>query len=232
MSILNPNVKTTQLPEGITWASLKAVTRDLKYDFLVNPEEVTWNHQAVYKDLPVLYTGQPLVSYQNSQSGLSMPKVYLWTPGNSGSLKASIDILKAMTKPTLGEDTPPVLSLSWGDLKEPRVYLKSFNLREQQWRQGTVTQATAALEFILAPTPPAVQKTEVALKLSSREQQDYVKKILDTLKKDKNRAKSLGIDPKKALKIGSDGTVFYEDKPIGRLKDKFSDLMLAKHKTL
>lgn len=228
--ILNPNVKTVELPVGVSWARLTGVKHKVSYEFLVNPEEVVWQHNAVFKDLPVLYTSQPQVSYQSSQSTLAMPKVYLWTPGNAGGLDAIIAQLVAMTKPVLGDNTPPILSITWGATVVPKAYLKGFNIREQQWRGGQVTQATASFEFTVVPEAVATQKTETTLKLTSREQGDYVADIKAVLVKDANRAKNLGLDPKKDLKVASDGTILYTGKPIGNLKDKFRDLVKAKHK--
>ncbi len=149
----NPEVKLQNLSVSPTWAVLESIDKRLRFDFILNPEKVQWNHTANTNELAVLRTSQPLQNFTNSRSTLSLPSVKLWTANNSGSLTRLLSDLKAMTKPNLSGELP-VLSLTWGSLKETRVYLTSLEVTEQQWRSGEPTNAECSLSFSLAPEIP------------------------------------------------------------------------------
>ncbi len=151
--IYNPEVKLQSLPVSTTWAVLESLDKRLRFDFILNPEKVQWNHSALTNELAVLRTSQPLQNFTSSKSTLSLPSVKLWTANNSGSLTRILADLKAMTKPSLNGELP-ILSLTWGSLKETRVYLTSLEVSEQQWRSGEPTNAECNLSFSLAPEVP------------------------------------------------------------------------------
>lgn len=228
MSILNPNVNTTSLSIGTTWAKLASVDGKLVYDFLVNPEEVAWNHSVNMKELNVIRTGQPGYMFVNSVSTLSFPTVLFWTPGFSGSLKTALATVTAMTKPV--NEVLPLLSLSWGNLNEPRVYLKTFQFREQQWRSGTPTQAAGSMDFVIVPTAAATQKSEGSVFLE-REQRDYAGKLKTFLKTNKAKASSLGWK-NQAITVGADGLVKFAGKTVGNIRVIAPEIVANKHRTV
>lgn len=226
MSIINPGVKLSSLAVSQVWAKLARVDGKGHYDFLVNPEEIVWTHQADFSSLPVLYTAQPLVSYKSSVSSLSLPKVLFWTPAHSGDLTAILASLRAMTKPPSPGQQLPILKLTWGNLAESRLYLKSFSYREKQWRSGKVTQAEGNMEFLLAPEPSKAQYSKVPVtkgkpastsskptKLTDRERESYKTKVLAKLESDKalkakykyKTIKEVSVDAGGTVKVVADG---------------------------
>lgn len=222
--IINPSVKLNNLDVSQVWAKLERVDGKGSYNFLVNPEEVVWSHQADFSTLPVLYTAQPLVRYKSSVSSLSLPKVLFWTPAHSGDLTAILVSLKAMTKPPQPGQELPILKLTWGNLVEPRLHLKSFSYREKQWRSGRVTSAEGNMEFLLAPEPSKAQYSKVPVaknkpasssstsasqptKLTDREREEYKAKILTKLASDKALKVKYNYKTIKEVTVDADGMV-------------------------
>lgn len=156
--IYNPNVKKTPLAIAPTWALLESMDGKLKFNFLVNPNSIRWSHGVSLSTLNVLRVAQPLVSYQYSTSTLTIPTFYLWTPDHSATVANEIANLKAMTKPVSTDGLPPLLTLTWGSLKETRLILANLDIEEQQWRSGQPTQAEGSMSFIYSP----VQKSPVS----------------------------------------------------------------------
>lgn len=212
--ILNPNVNLPALGIAPVWASLSRLDGKGGYDFLVNPEEIAWVHQAEFSSLPVLNTAQPLTKHKTSGTALSIPKVWFWTPGSAGDLTVTLASLKAMTKPTTTSQALPILKLTWGHLTEPRLYLRKLEVREKQWRSGKVSSAEGSMEFLIAPLAPKAQVTVTptsgkAIKLTDRERSDYQAKVEAKLKIDKNLAKKLNVSAKdlQRIQVGLDGAV-------------------------
>lgn len=221
MSIINPGVRLNSLNVSQVWAKLERIDGKGSYNFLVNPEEIAWSHQAEFNTLPVLYTAQPLVSYKSSSSGLSIPRVLFWTKAHSGDLTDTLSALKAMTRPPAPGQQPPMLKLTWGDLVAARLYIKAFSYREKQWRSGRVTQAEGNMEFLLSPEPAKAQYSAApqAAKVSSnaakplakptgltdREREEYKAKVVARLKADQNLVKKFGIKDIGSVVVREDG---------------------------
>ena len=223
MSIINPGVRLNSLDVSQVWAKLERIDGKGSYNFLVNPEEIAWSHQAEFSSLPVLYTAQPLVSYKSSSSSLSLPKVLFWTKAHSGDLTDTLSALKAMTRPPAPGQQLPILKLTWGDLVAARLYLKAFSYREKQWRSGRVTQAEGNMEFLLSPEPAKTQYSAVPqaakvissssaaaasakpTKLTDRERQEYRVKVVAKLKADQNLVKKFGIKDLGSVLVREDG---------------------------
>ena len=227
MSIINPGVRLNSLNVSQVWAKLERIDGKGSYNFLVNPEEIAWSHQAEFSSLPVLYTAQPLVSYKSSSSSLSLPKVLFWTKAHSGDLTDTLSALKAMTRPPAPGQQLPILKLTWGDLVAARLYLKAFSYREKQWRSGRVTQAEGNMEFLLSPEPAKAQYSAVPqaakvsssssssssaaaasakpTKLTDRERQEYRVKVVAKLKADQNLVRKFGIKDIGSVTVREDG---------------------------
>lgn len=170
----NPDVRYTQLKVAPVWASLKTADNKLVFNFLLNPETISWQHSSSHNELNVLRSGQPLTSYAFSKTTLSIPTFYLWTPNNSASIAPSLAVLKAMTKPIANGGLPPLLMLQWGSLKEERVYISELEIVEKQWRSGEPTQAEGSMTFVLSPDKNAkvadVKRLTNALEKTPNEQ--------------------------------------------------------------
>lgn len=162
MSIYNPNIKKSPLAIAPTWAKLASSDGKFVFNFLVNPESIRWQHGASLNSLNVLRSDQPLANYQYSSSTLTIPQFYLWTHNNSATVANEIKALKAMTKPTILGSLPPILMLTWGELKEDRLVLTSVDIEEKQWRSGQPTQAQGSMTFMYSPlavSPVAAAKS-------------------------------------------------------------------------
>lgn len=223
MNIINPGVRLNSLDVSQVWAELERVDGKGSYNFLVNPEEIAWSHQAEFSSLPVLYTAQPLLNYKSSTSSLSIPRVLFWTKAHSGDLTDTLSALKAMTKPPAPGQQLPILKLTWGDLVAARLYLKAFSYREKQWRSGRVTQAEGNMEFLLTPEPAKAQYSAVPqaakvssnaakpsakpTKLTDREREEYRAKAVARLKADQNLVRRFGIKDIGSVSVREDGQV-------------------------
>lgn len=208
--IINPLVKLTYQPPDQTWAKLERLDSKATYDFLVNPQTIQRKYTAAFNKLAVLGTSQPQLSYVNSESILTIPEVLFWTPNNSGDISDTLSALATMTKP-LGL-VPPLLKLTWGFLREPRLYLESLDITETQWRSGKVTQATGSMSFLIAPEAVTTKTTSEGTKtlLSTKEQEDYRKLVSDRFKKDPALALSLGVSKGSTVEVQDNGSVVTE----------------------
>ncbi len=151
MSIFNPAIKTQELPASTVWATLKSTDGKYIFNFLVNPETITYSHTSNHTSLNVLRSEQPLTSFTGSTSVLSIPKIYLWTLNSRSAIDTHMAMLKSMTKPTSKGGNPPLLNFTWGMTVEPRVYLTSVDFNITQWRSGIPTQAEGSMSFLISP---------------------------------------------------------------------------------
>lgn len=194
MSIINPNIKKSALEIAPSWAKLSSDDGKNVYNFLVNPESIRWQHSIATNSLATHRSAQPETNYQYSTSVLTIPRFYLWTVGNSCTIKNEIAELKAMTKPTILGGKPPILTLTWGELRESRLWLASVEIEEKQWRSGQPTEAEGSMSFIYAPLAISPVKAATVTKATPRQ-------------KAKAASKVTPVNPKSTKKISSNGLV-------------------------
>lgn len=223
--------KLAKAPVNPVQATLAKIDGSVIYTFLLNPEETNYNHSAEYSKLPVLSTGQPLVSYRSSESSIDFPSVKLWTDGNDRDLTPLLKQLTDWTKPEGNVGEPALLKFTWGAESFPRVKIASWSYRVTQRRSGKPVEATGSLVLLLAPeTPKAIMEAPKA-ELTEREQKDNRDKVVTQLKTNKAQAKKLGVDPiKDQITVGKDGKVTSKDvkgvtKDLGDLKTILGDTL-------
>lgn len=226
MPIINPNVKLNYLPVADVWAKLERLDKIATYNFLVNPTSIRKDHRSNFNKLQVLKTGQPQLVYTGSESVLSVPEVLFYTNHNSGDLATTLTNISNMTKPGVGD--PPLLTLSWGNVIEARLYLESFGVTETQWRSGKVTMAVGSMAFLLVPEvivkPPETLLDKILTKLSPKEQDQNLKKVLEKANADPKWAKEMGIVKGVIVNVTEQGKVILKNpqgviKQLGGLKD-------------
>lgn len=201
--------KLATLSVSPTYASLKLYDGSQSVDLWINPQVWEEDHSGEYSRLAVLYTGQPLVKFKNSQSSYSLPDVRLWSEGNNKDLTPVIDRLRSWVAPGSTTLVPPLLKFIWGDSKIPRCYLGRLKVTVTQTRQGRPTEAKLALDLILAPEPAAAiaATSTTTLNLTDRERTEQAKAVTAALAADKTLAKKYAWDAKQVITVAADGTI-------------------------
>lgn len=184
-------------------ARLSTFDGSVFFEFLINPERMQYTLASNFASLPVLNTSQPLVKYQYSETGLSLPEVKLWTPANNRDLSGPLDLLKSWTRPDPTQSVPKLLKFAWGQAVWPRVYLSQFDYEVTQWRSGAPTQAEGSMVFLIAPEVPEAV-TEQVQEITAREAEKYTTLL---------QAKF----PGKAIAVSAAGRVTADGEDLGTL---------------
>lgn len=208
---------------GDSWATLERLDGLGSYQFLVNPEEENWSFSAEFAKLPVAATSQPIVNYKSSDSTLSLPKVYIWTPDNSKQVRSVLDTLITFTRPIKNGDNPPLIKLSYGDTLVDRCYLAKLQVTAKMKLGGNVTMAECSMDFLIAPELPKVElaplEEKAVIKLTEKELQEASKLVLDAFTADPKLCEKFKVKPNALFGVTDDLKVTADGKPIGTLEE-------------
>lgn len=140
--------KLPSKPSGQTSATLS--DGKVTYNFLLDPQTLSWSSQADYSSNSVLLTDKPDVTWKSSVSALSVPNVLFISQGMTQ------DVSEAIKQLTDWCSSGTTLKFAFGSTVIPRCHIARFTHTEKQWRSGKCTQAEGNLDFLISREPQAV----------------------------------------------------------------------------
>ncbi len=155
----------TERPKSVGSTQASLTDGKITYNFLLNPETLQWQHSADYAVVSVLDTSNPDVTWKASGSTLNIPRVLFMS---QGAVEDLTDTIKQLVDWTIAGAT---LKFTYGSTVVPRCHITRFTPKEQQWRNGKITQAEAELTFLISREPVVTMSTTktASISLTDRE---------------------------------------------------------------
>lgn len=200
-------------------ATLSRVDKpDEKVVFEIPPQKVNRSFQSEYTKLAVLATPQPLLSYQHSESSITLPNLLVY----GSQTGAIIKLLESWTKPMDGTLEPPTLKFDFIHLNIARCKLEKAEVTEDMWVGGAQpTRAEATITLAIYPEPPAVKTATIKkdtgtnVTLSPDELAKYLDQIEAKVKADPKYQYKKG----DKIELKDESIVLLRGKEIGKLTD-------------
>lgn len=140
------------------------------YKWLYNPAVVQTSIQSTVQQYQALKGDNQYIYFLGRSESLTLP---LSIPGVNSDLNPTLNLLRRWVR----ENTR--LSLSYGSVQYPVLYLKSITEAVIQYRNGFPVSADVTLEFIVGSTN---KKTPVSINTEVKTDRE-IQKLKDALKK-------------------------------------------------
>lgn len=194
---------------GKSWAKLETIDGKDSYEFLINPEQLSYSFNAELSALSIAGSNQELQRWKSSRTDFRIPDFQMFSPNNDRNLAPVIQKLIDWTRGQNG--SLPLLKFSWGDYRMDRCYLSNLEYSVLRSRGGHPTYIKGSLVITPAPQTPKI-RTEFVTgdMLTDRERTDLLGRIQDALKRNKEWMKKYGIYAESKIDISPDGDLIVD----------------------